>query len=403
MSKRAGLRTTLIIAMLGMIGPFTIDTIFPGFARIGVQFGVNDAALQQLVSVYLLSFAVTSLFHGPISDAVGRKPVMMIGLGVYVLASVGCALAPNLPVLLGFRVLQGASAGAGLIISRALVRDLYSGSQAQRVMAQVMMIFGIAPAIAPVIGGWLLTLGNWPVIFVFLAAYGALLLALVAFGLPETHPMQARTPVRVSAIVSGLGQVGRSWQFMRLALASSFGFAAQFIYIAGAPIVVVRLLGLGEQDFWVLFFPMIAGMVVGSFLNARLAAWGRPVRLATVGFGFMLISAIVNVVLTSALGATLPWAVFGPPITAFGVALAFPVLQLSMLDLFPTRRGAAASMQSFVTLLLNAALAGIIVPAVAGSLLTVALTSAGFAVLAVALWAWHVWDATRGRAPKQGQ
>lgn len=387
----------VILAMLGMIGPFTIDTIFPGFARIGVQFRVTDAALQQIVSVYLLSFAVASLFHGPISDAVGRKPVMIIGLSAYVLASVGCALAPNLTVLLGFRVLQGASAGAGQIISRALVRDLYSGAEAQRVMAQIMMTFSIAPALAPVVGGWLLALGDWPVIFVFLAGYGALIVALVAFGLPETHPEERRTPVRVGALFWGLASVARSGEFMRLALASSFGFAAQFIYIAGAPIVVVRLLGLGENDFWVLFFPMIGGMMLGSFLNSRLAAWGRPVRLASVGFGFMLVSAGVNVALTHAFGPALPWAVFGPPITAFGVALAFPVLQLSMLDLFPTRRGAAASMQSCVTLLLNAALAGLIVPAVTRSLLTLALTSAGFAVLAVALWAWHVWDAKRRR------
>lgn len=395
MSKRAGIQTTIIVAMLGMIGPFAIDTIFPGFARMGAQFGASDAALQQVVSVYLLSFAVTSLFHGPISDAVGRKPVMLVGLSVFVLASIGCALAPNLPVLLALRVVQGASAGAGQIIARTLVRDLYDGVQAQRVMAQVAMIFAIAPAIAPVVGGWLLAIGNWPIIFGFLAAYGALLVALVAFVLPETHPKEARTPVRVGSILSGLVQVAKSWPFMRLAVASSFGFAAQFLYIAGAPIFIVRLLGLGEQDFWVLFVPMIGGMALGSLANSRLAAWGRPVRLASIGFGFMIVSALVNLAVTYLVGAALPWVILGPPITAFGVALAFPVLQLHMLDMFPARRGAAASLQSFAALLLNAAIAGMIVPLVSGSVQAMAATSAGFAVGAVVLWAWHVADARR--------
>lgn len=390
MSKRGGLQTTIIVAMLGMLGPFAIDTIFPGFARIGVQFGVTDAALQQILSVYLLSFAIASLFHGPISDAVGRKPVMIVGLSAFVLASIGCALAPNLPVLLGMRVLQGASAGAGQIISRALVRDLYSGVQAQRVMAQIAMIFGIAPAIAPVVGGWLLAVGNWPVIFVFLALYATLLIVVVMFGLPETHPASARTPVNLRAILGGLVLVGRSGAFLRLAFASSLGFSAQFLYIAGAPIMIVRLLGLGERDFWMLFFPMISGMVLGSWTNSRLAAWGRPMRLASIGFGFMLVSAVVNVVVAAAVGPSMPWAVIGPPITAFGVALTFPVLQLHMLDMFPARRGAAASLQSFATLLLNALVAGVIVPMVSGSVLTMALTSAGFAVGAVALWTWHV-------------
>lgn len=381
--------------MLGMLGPFAIDSVLPGFARIGAQFNLPDAPLQQIVSVYLISFAVASLFHGPISDAVGRKPVMTIGMGVFAVASLGCALSPNLPVLLGFRVLQGASAGAGQIIARTLIRDLYDGVRAQRVMAQVAMIFSIAPAIAPMISGWLLALGGWPVIFYFLVGYAILLVVLVTFGLPETHPPQDRTPVRVKVIFGGLAQVGRSWTFMRLALISSFGFGAQFLYIAGAPVFLVRLLGFGEQDFWVLFVPMITGMMLGSLANSRLAAWGRPVRLVTIGFGFVGIAAVTNIVMVSLVGANLPWVMVGPPLTAFGISLAFPVLQLKMLDLFPTRRGAAASMQSSITLLFNALIAGVIVPLASASVLRMALVSATFAGVTVLLWAWHVFDERR--------
>lgn len=396
MTNQAQGRTTVIVALLAMIGPLAIDTIFPAFARIGVQFAESDAALQQLTSVYLLSFALASLFHGPISDAVGRKPVMAIGIGAFGLASIACALAPNFSVLVAMRALQGASAGAGQIISRALIRDIYAGAQAQRVMAQVAMIFAVAPAFAPVLGGWLLQVGNWPVIFYFLAAYAALLVVLIILGLPETHPTEARTPLRIGPLLGGLAAVASQGRFVRLAFAASFGFAGLFLYVVGAPIFVVRLLGLGEDQFWVVFFPVIGGMVLGSFLNSRLAARGHPVRLASVGYLIAASGAIVNVALAVLPATTsLPWVLIGPSIISFGTMLSFPITQLQMLDLFPHRRGSAASMQAFVQLVLNAALAGVVVPLVATSPASMAITSLGFVAVGSALWTWHVASARR--------
>lgn len=391
MTNHARLRTTLIVALLAMIGPLAIDTIFPAFARIGVQFAESDAALQQLTSIYLLSFALASLFHGPISDAVGRKPVMAIGIGAFGLASIACALAPNFSVLLVMRALQGASAGAGQIISRALIRDIYAGAQAQRVMAQVTMIFAIAPAFAPVLGGWLLGIGNWPVIFYFLAGYAALLVVLIVVGLPETHPPEARTPLRIGPLIGGLGAVASQWRFVRLSFAASLGFAGLFLYVVGAPIFVVRLLGLGEDQFWVVFFPVIGGMVLGSFLNSRLAANGHPTRLASTGYLIAAAGAVVNVTLALIPAtASLPWLLIGPSVISFGTMLSFPITQLQMLDLFPHRRGSAASMQAFVQLVLNAALAGVVVPLVATSPASMAITSLGFVAAGCALWTWHV-------------
>ena len=134
-----------MLAGLGMVGPFSIDMVFPAFAQMQVQFGVNEVAMQQVVSVYLLAFAVMSLFHGSLSDALGRKPVIIVGGVIYIIAAIGCALAPSLWVLLVFRAIQGMSAGAGQIVSRAIVRDLYQDADAQRMMAQISMIFGLAP------------------------------------------------------------------------------------------------------------------------------------------------------------------------------------------------------------------------------------------------------------------
>lgn len=391
MSKRVGLQTTIIVAMLSMIGPFAIDSVFPAFARIGIQFGASDAALQQITSIYLFSYAFASLFHGPISDAVGRKPVMIVGMSAFALASIGCAFAPNLGLLLAFRAAQGVFAGAGQIISRALIRDLYDGWQAQRVMAQVSMIFAIAPAIAPVVGGWLLTVGDWEIIFTFLTAYTLLLLALITFGLPESHPVEKRTPLRMGRLFFGMRQVAASGAFVRLAFASSLAFSAQFLYIVGAPIFVVRLLGLGERDFWIFFVPLITGMTLGSYLNARLAEWGHADKVASIGYGIMLAAIVLNVgFAASPLADRLPWPVIGPGLIAFGMSLAFPILQLTMLDLFPALRGTAASLQAFTSLLLNALLAGVVVPLVSSSILTMALASGVFSLAGAGLWTWHV-------------
>ncbi|WP_284548737.1 multidrug effflux MFS transporter [Aestuariimicrobium sp. T2.26MG-19.2B] len=393
---------TIIIAMLGMIGPFTIDSMFPAFAQIGREFSVDTVALQQLTSVYLVSFAVMSLFHGPISDAVGRKPVMITGLLVYALASVGAALAPSFGVLLVFRAMQGLSAGAGQIISRALIRDLFHGAAAQRLMAQVSMIFAISPALAPVVGGWILLVGNWRLTFWFLVAFGVLLCVLVRFGLPETHPHQRRVPLRVGTLLRGLAQVMGNRVFLRLGFASAFAFAAQFLYISAAPIFIVDLLGKGEQDFWIFFVPMIAGMMTGFFLNARLAERVPGRRLATIGYVVAISAGLVNVALSALPSAPqLPWAVVGPMLIAFGVALSFPVVNLVMLDLFPSLRGSAASGQSFMQLMLNAALAGLVVPMVTGSVLQLALAAACFSLAGFGMWVWHLRavpaDATAGQ------
>ena len=148
-----------------MVGPFTIDTIFPAFPAIERDYATDAVAMQQSISVYLVTLGVMSLLHGPLSDALGRKPVIIGGMLLYAGASVVCALAPTLPVLLLGRALQGVCAGAGTIVGRTVVRDLFHGEQAQRVMAQISMIFAVAPAAAPIFGGWLIGIAHWRMIF----------------------------------------------------------------------------------------------------------------------------------------------------------------------------------------------------------------------------------------------
>lgn len=380
-----------ILAGLGMVGPFSIDTMFPAFAQMAVELNTTPLALQQLISVYLLSFAVMSLFHGPLSDAVGRKPVVLGGVGLFVLASVACALAPNLAWLLVGRAVQGLSAGAGQIISRAMVRDIFMGDRAQQVMSQIAMIFGLAPALAPIVGGWLLVHGDWRGIFWFLAVLGAVLLAMVWVFLPETHPAQDRTPLRVRPLFASLWSVWCDPDGRRLALTAMVNFAGMFLYISSAPMFVVHLLGKGEQDFWVLFVPLISGMVVGSWVSGRLAGRVTRNRLATSGYWISLLGGTANLVLMLVPATrTLPWAVLLLPVYTFGVALAFPILTLAMLDLFPEKRGAAASVQSFVQLVSNALIAGVLAPVVAVSLPVLAATALTVTLIAYLMWQWHL-------------
>lgn len=372
-----------------MFGPFSIDTVFPAFTTIATQFGSDTLAMQQITSVYLFAFGAMSLFHGPLSDAVGRKPVMIGGILAYVLASIGCAMSTSLPMLLAFRALQGVTAGAGQIVSRAVVRDLYSGPRAQSAMSQIVMIFAVAPAVAPIVGGAILLVGPWPWIFWFLAVFGLLIALLTGIRLPETHPPQLRTPLRAGPLLRGLWEVGRNRAFLRVAMAGSLAFAGQFLYIAAAPIFVVDLLGLGAQDFWVFFVPTIGGMVIGAHLTGRAAGRVEPGRLASIGLSIAAGGGIVNVALQASPAPALPWAVLGPAILAFGVALVFPVLQVAMLDMFPRRRGSASSMGAFLTLMLNTLLSGLIAPFVTGSRLQLAGASLTLVLLGWTLWRWH--------------
>jgi DHA1 family bicyclomycin/chloramphenicol resistance-like MFS transporter len=389
---------TAMIAALAMIGPFTIDAVFPAFDLIGRDVRASTAAMQQVTSVYMLSFAVMSLFHGPISDAIGRKKVMAAGMIAYALASLVCMLAPNLTVLLLGRALQGFSAGAGQIVSRTIIRDLYTGPTAQKMMAQVAMIFSIAPAIAPIVGGWVIGVASWRAIFGGLVAVGVILALIVVIGIPETHPIEKRRQLDLHDVLHGLRLVLSDGPYLRLAFAGMFGFSAQFIYVVGAPIIMLQLLGKGEQDFWMMFVPLVAGMILGSFVNSRLAHRVRPQRLVSVAMVALVVSSLAGVVVAVIAGNHLPWVMIFPPVIAFSMSASFPILQLSMLDRFPTRRGAAASGQSFTQLLFNSLLSGVIVTIVATSMASIAITSAIFAILGASFWVWHMRRPTAPRA-----
>ena len=383
-------RLALLLAGLAMFGPFSIDTIFPAFPAIGAEFGADKLAMQQTISVYLVAYALMSLVHGPLSDILGRRRVILGGLAVFALASVGCALAGDLTTLLAFRALQGLSAGVGLIVGRAVIRDVLHGDDAQRLMSQVSMIFGAAPAIAPVIGGWLLGWGRWPLIFWFLVGFAVLLLLATWRWLPETLPRGARLPAAPKRLLRDYAYIFLNPRFQRLAAAAAFNFAALFLYIASAPAFVLDLLKLDERQFGWFFIPMISGMMVGAWVSGRAAGRISGTRLANLGFACSGVAVLANVAYTQAFATpSLPWAVLPMTLNAFGIALVFPIVTLAILDMYPHQRGSASSLQAFVGLLLNVVIAGMLSPMLSHGGLSLALGAAFFTIAGWLFWRWE--------------
>jgi DHA1 family bicyclomycin/chloramphenicol resistance-like MFS transporter len=383
-------RLALLLGGLAMFGPFSIDTIFPGFPSIGAALGADPFRMQQTISVYLAAYALMSIVHGPLSDAVGRRPVILGGLAVFAAASAGCALSTSLPMLLWFRALQGFSAGVGLIVGRAVIRDVLHGHDAQRLMSQVSMIFGIAPALAPVVGGWLLGWQRWPGIFWFLAAFAVGLAAVVWRGLPETHPPAARLPLEAGPLLRGYATILRRPRFLRLTLAGALNFGALFLYIASAPAFVLDQLGLGERDFGWFFIPMITGMMLGAFVSGRAAGRIDGQRLANIGFACCGVASLLNIGYNLLVDHhALPWAVLPISLNAFGIALVFPIVTLAILDMYPYQRGSASSLQAFVGLLLNVVVAGVLSPWLSHDGLSLALGAAVFTLAGWLFWRWE--------------
>jgi DHA1 family bicyclomycin/chloramphenicol resistance-like MFS transporter len=380
-------RLAPLLAALAMFGPFSIDTIFPAFPAIARDLSASPLAMQQTISVYMIAYALMSLLHGPFSDALGRKRVILAGVAVFALASIGCALAGSIGALLAFRALQGVSAGAGLIVGRAIIRDCFEGVEAQRLMSTVSMIFGIAPAIAPIVGGWVVAFARWPMIFWLLAAFAALLCLVCVAWLPETHPPARRVPLSLDELGTTYKRIARDRAFLPLALAGTLNFNALFVYIASAPAFVLNLLKLDAQHFAWLFIPAISGLMTGSFISGRIA--GKLSASATVrlGYAIMLGAALVNLATTMLLPSPrVPWSVIPIGLHAIGIGINFPTLTLLLLDRFPHHRGAVSSVQAFVSLVLSAMLAGAISPLVSGSALALAATAAGATVLGFLAW-----------------
>lgn len=386
--EHSGRRLAVIVALLAMLAPFSVDTYLPSFPDIASEFNTSTLYLQQTLSFYLLAFAGMTLVYGPLSDAFGRRAVILGAVAVYVATSIGCALAANEHWLLAMRIGQGLSASGGIVVGRAIIRDAFSGVKAQRVMAKMMLMFALAPAIAPIIGGWLHHAFGWRSVFLFLTLLGLGIWIWTALALPETLPKSERQSIHPRAVAAAYWRALRSSAFMQLVGIVTLNFGGIFLYIASSPVVIYQHLHYGAHDFWRLFVPLVAGMMIGTFTSGRLAGRLSHAHAVDVGYGLMLLAAASSLALTfTAVSGTLSIIVPGM-LYASGMSLAMPNLTLMALDIFPRNRGTASAVQGFSQTTFNAAIAGILAPLLSMQLPWLAAGMLTMCFSGFVLWRW---------------
>jgi DHA1 family bicyclomycin/chloramphenicol resistance-like MFS transporter len=378
----------VLLAVLGMLGPFSIDTYIPAFSGIARSIGATPVEMQQTLSAYLFGFAFMNLFHGALSDSFGRRPVVLVGIGVFTLASLGCALSQTIGQLVLFRALQGLSTGAGIVVSRAVIRDMFPPAEAQRVMSQVTIYFGVAPAIAPIIGGFLFVHLGWHAVFWFLVAVGIVLFAANYKLLPETLHASQRQPFHVRHLLRGYWDLCSDPRFLLLALASGVPFNGMFLYVLAAPAFLGDHLALAPTQFFWFFLLTIGGIMAGAWASGRMAGKVAPKRQIRDGFVIMLVTSVVNVIANALFTPHAAWALWPLAVFAFGWALMVPVVTLLVLDLHPERRGMASSLQAVIGSTANGIVAGVIAPLVMHSTMALALTSILMLGIGLVAWAW---------------
>jgi MFS transporter, DHA1 family, multidrug resistance protein len=364
---------TFVLAALSWIGPFSIDTYLPSLPSIGQSLNAPTAQVQQTMTAFLLVYSIMSLWHGAIADAYGRRRLTLISLSIFVLASVGCALSNSVTFLMIFRGLQGGTAGVGMIVGRAVVRDLFDGAQAQRLMSHVATIFTIAPVLAPVLGGWLQVKFGWRSIFVFMALLGGFILLSYWKALPETLPSDKRQRLDPAFLARSYWKVMTMPAFLLACSSMTLAGAGFFIYILGAPIFLLKHLKLRETQFIWLFLPISLGMIIGAAISGRFAGKISARQTIIAGYAVMTIAAIGNVLFNLLLPPMVPWSIVPIFVYVMGMSITAPSMTLLTLDLFPEQRGLAASCQGFIGLSANSVVSAF-VAFVWGTPLSLALT-----------------------------
>jgi MFS transporter, DHA1 family, multidrug resistance protein len=362
-----------LVAGLSMLGQFAIATYLPAFDAIAQALHATPEQVQQSLTAYFLPFALMMLWHGAISDAIGRRRMILAGLILFTIGSLLCATAVNIDMFYGGRMVQGLSSGVGIIVGRTMVRDIYDGAQAQKLMALAAMIFALAPALAPLCGGWLLLWTGWRGILVFLAMLSALLLLASWWWLPETLPPARRHSLHPIELAKAYAAVFVDRKFMAIALTNAAVTTAIYVYVFGAPSFITRHLGLDAQSFGWLFIPIVAGMVVGSAVAHRIAGRMKPWRCVALGHAVMAVAGIINIGINATDLPAFPWALVALPVFALGMMLTQPSLQMMSLDCFPNRRGLASSCYLTVQQVANTLSSALLVPALVGTTLHMAL------------------------------
>lgn len=272
------LRTILILGALSAFGPLAIDFYLPGFPAMALAFGTDEKHIQTTLAAYFLGLSIGQLAYGPVADRFGRRIPLLVGVCLFTLASIACAIAPNLDTLIVARFVQALGGCAGMVLSRAIVSDKCDAVASAKVFSQLMLVMGLAPILAPMLGGVMVNLYGWQSIFVALTVFSALCTLAVALGLPESLPAsQPRQPL--SGALRQYGRLLKDRVFIGHALTGGIAIAGMFSYIAGSPFVFIKLYGVPAEHYGWLFGSNAAGFILVAQVNARLLAKRGPAFL----------------------------------------------------------------------------------------------------------------------------
>lgn len=377
-------RLAALLGLLAAFGPLSIDMYLPAFPDIGASLGGGVEGVQLTLAAYLIGMALGQLLHGPLSDRLGRRRPLFAGLVIYIIASVLCALATSMEALIALRLLQALAGCAGMVISRAVVRDVSDVMDPVRLMGRLMLVMGVAPILAPLMGGYVAAWFGWRAIFWFLALIGLATLVLCAFLLGETLPEARRRRVSFLEVLRSYASLLANRRFMGAALASGFAIAGMFAYIAGSPFVFITLNGMATEHYGWLFGGAAAGFIVFSQVSAGLAARMSRERLfnltiaavAACGLGLVLLTALGAPFLTQ-------YAMIFLYVSLLGIAL--PLGTIITITPFPHMAGTASALVGTLQFGMGAVAGTLISVLHDGTALPMALTIglAGSAALAV--------------------
>jgi DHA1 family bicyclomycin/chloramphenicol resistance-like MFS transporter len=291
-------RTILILGALSAFGPLAIDFYLPAFPAMALAFGTDENHVQMTLAAYFLGLSIGQLAYGPVADRFGRRIPLLTGVGLFTVASVACAYAPNLEWLIGARFVQALGGCAGMVISRAVVSDKCDAVGSAKVFSQLMLVMGLAPILAPLLGGLLVNTTGWQSIFLALTGFSALAGLAVATGLPESLPANIpRQPL--SGALRQYGRLLADPVFLGHALTGGIAIAGMFAYIAGSPFIIIKLYGVPAEHFGWLFGTNAAGFILVAQVNARLLAKRGPAFLLTRAVWVYLLAGLTLLAVSS--------------------------------------------------------------------------------------------------------
>ena len=299
-------RNAIVLGLLAAIGPFAIDMYLPALPTIATDLKASTAATQMTLMAFFIAFGVCQIVYGPLSDMVGRKPPIYFGLGIFALGSVGCALASSIESLIAFRVLQGVGASAAMVIPRAIIRDLHTGTEATRLMSLVMLVFSVAPILAPLTGSALIVPFGWRAVFVAVTVVTVLTFVLFAVSLPETHAKANRANVSARDLLAGFGTLVRDGRFLGLTFIGAFGMSSFFTFLASSSFIYIDHFGLTPTTYSLAFSVNAVGFIGASQFAATLGERFGMARVVTAAVAAYAAFAVILFAVTASGVDSLP-------------------------------------------------------------------------------------------------